>query len=114
VVVILGFIIDALHPDETFEHHGPRQMNGLYKQAAQPLPGAGICHCQVISIRDNIVEVIDARQGTATLKAIFPFDNPRATTTHINVGDVVWMAGNQEGTVIHVYGLRKAPQPVKQ
>lgn len=109
---LVGFALDrgTTVNDRLHEGRGhlPPPVRGLYEGARRPLPtGSGICRCTVLSIDGNTITVEDTRNATTTLTVILPEDDRRATTTGIQVGDVIFIAGEEEDGVIHAFGVRK-------
>ncbi|HVV15065.1 MAG TPA: hypothetical protein VHD55_01530 [Candidatus Paceibacterota bacterium] len=84
----------------------------FFEGARRPMPGSGVCKCTITAIAGSMLTVEDAR-GTTTrqLSILIPAGSPRATTTGLAVGDVVFIAGDaDEGGVIRAFGVRKLPQ----
>jgi hypothetical protein len=85
-------------------------VGGFFEAARRPGSG-GICKCTITAIAGNMLTVEDTRSGTTTLLHVFlPHDDPRATTTGLSAGDVVFIAGDVDGDVIRAFGVRKLEQ----
>lgn len=90
----------------------------FFEGARRPMPGSGVCICSIKAIDGSTLTVTDTRSGTTTeLTVLLPQDDPRATTTGLKVGDVVFIAGDADDNVIRAFGVRKAspgvhPPPV--
>lgn len=116
LTVIAGFVLDrgTYFNDRLMdraEHEGlPPPLSGLYHGAQRP-PHDGICRCTITAINGAQLTVADFRNGaTTTFTVLLPSDNPHATSTHLNVGDVVFVAGDYDGDeddVIRAFGVRK-------
>lgn len=93
---------------EADEHRLPRPLGDFYGHARRPPPpGSGVCRaCTILSIEGNTLAVSDTR-GTSTVvrTVVLPQDNPRATTTMLRVGDVIFIAGDIDGDVIRAFGI---------
>jgi hypothetical protein len=98
----------------------------LYEGARRPMPGSGVCLCAISAIKGDTLTVYDPRVGSSTLlTVVLPPNDPRATTTLLKVGDLVFIAGDVTGDDIHAFGLKKVspntmyvrmgqpPQPLK-
>lgn len=108
----LGFAVDRGTPfnDRLLEHSPrlPRPIGQFYEGARRPpTRGSGICRCTIVSIEDNTLIVEDLRGSTTTLTVVVPTNNPRATTTHLNVGDIILIAGDEEGGIMHAFGIQR-------
>ncbi|MEK7063720.1 MAG: hypothetical protein AAB955_03465 [Patescibacteria group bacterium] len=109
---VVGFAFDRATPfnDRLFEHRGelPPPFHRIYDGARRPLPpGEGVCRCTILTIDGNTLTVEDTREATTTLTVVLPEGSRRATTTGLSVGDVVLIAGTEEGGVIQAFGVRK-------
>jgi hypothetical protein len=94
--------------DRAGDHRLPPPLNDLYSGARRE-PHDGICRCTVTAIEGVTLTVEDYRAGaTTTFLVVLPENDPRATTTHISIGDVVMVAGDREGNTIRAFGVRKA------
>ena len=90
------------------EHHLPPPFNALYGGARRP-PHDGVCRCVITEIGAGTLTVEDYRRGaTTTLTVILPTDDARATSTDLEIGDLVMVAGDRDGDVIRAFGVRKA------
>ena len=113
LTVAAGVFLDRGTPfnDRMYERGGrglPNPIMKMYKHAHRPLPpGGGVCLCTILAIEGNTLTVQDTRNGTTTLTVVLPSDNKRATTTNLQVGDVVLIAGTEEGDTIQAFGVRK-------
>lgn len=89
-------------------HRLPKPFGAFYEGARyHPKPGSGICKCEILSIEGNTLVVEDLRSGTTTLVVTLPWSDMRATTTGLQIGDIVLIAGSEKGGVIEAYGVRK-------
>jgi hypothetical protein len=78
------------------------------EHARQPRPGSGVCVCRITAIAGNTITVADQRTGSTTsLTIVLPENDPRATTTMLEVGDTVVIAGDVDEGVIHAFGVHK-------
>ncbi len=91
------------------DQHQLGPFDEIYIHARRPPPiGEGFCHCIVTAISNNTITVQDSR-STTTLTVILPDDDDRATTTGLQVGDTVLVAGDRDGNTITAFGVRKVP-----
>ncbi len=100
LTLLVGFTFDR----------GTRVNDRVFVRAVHhPIPPReGICKCTVIDVDGNKMIVIDNRFGTTTrFSVILPFDVPYATTSRIQKGDVVFIAGDLRDDVIHAFGVKK-------
>jgi hypothetical protein len=89
-------------------HRLPVPFNDVYDHARMlPPPGQGVCRCTVISINGNTLFVSDLRATTTPFTVTLPSDDPRATTSGIEAGDVIFIAGQKSGGGIDAFGVRK-------
>ena len=109
----LGFALDRTpFNDRVIEHEGrlPPSIGRLYEHARRgPSPESGMCHCEILSIEGNTIIVEDPRRATSTLIVILPEDDPHATTSMLEVGDVIFIAGREEGGMFYAFGVSKEP-----
>lgn len=110
--IVLGVLLDTATPlnDRILvrSHTMPPPIGRLYEGARRPPPpGSGICRCAIIGIEGNTLIVEDTRDATTSLTVILPEDDFRATTTGLSVGDIVFIAGEEEDGVIRAFGVRK-------
>ena len=108
----LGFALDRGTPLNDRLHEGrahlPLPMRDFYEGVRrQPPQGSGICRCEILAIEGNTLIVEDVRDSTTTLTVMLPSNSRRATTTSLAVGDIVFIAGEEEGGIIHAFGVRK-------
>ncbi len=109
----LGILIDLSTPlnDRAFKNRGalPPPFGKIYGGAKRlPQRGDGICRCTILEIRGSTLIVEDTRSGTTTLTVQLPANSPRATSTRLQVGDVIFIAGEEREGVIHAFGVKKA------
>lgn len=115
--LLAGFTLAATTPlnERLHERRGdlPPPMRALYDGARRPPPeGSGFCRCIILAIDGSTLTVEDMRPlpgggSTTTLTVILPEDDRRATTTGLAVGDVVFIAGEEEDGIIQAFGVRK-------
>jgi len=112
---IFGIVMDRATPLNDMLHERreklPPGARGMYEGVRPPPKGSGICRCKILSIEGNVLQVEDIRPdggATTTLTVVLPIDSRRATTTGLSVGDVVFIAGEEEGGVIEAFGVKKA------
>lgn len=114
---LVGFALDRATPFNDRMHEGrgrlPPPMRMFYDGARKPgTRGDGICRCTILSIEGNRLIVEDTRpldddDATTTLTIVLPPDSRRATTTGLTVGDIVFIAGEEENGVIQAFGVKK-------
>jgi len=113
---LIGFALDRATPFNDRMHEGrgrlPGPMRGMYDGARKEgKRGDGICRCTIIAIEGNKLIVEDTRfkegEATSTLTVLLPPDSRRATTTGLSVGDIVFIAGEEEDGVIQAFGVKK-------
>lgn len=113
---LVGFALDRTTPFNDRMHekrmHLPPGPRGLYDGVRPPPRGSGICRCRIISIDGNVMQVEDLRPGgaTSTLTVMLPLDSRRATSTGLSVGDIVFIAGEEQDGIIEAFGVRKGSQ----
>ncbi len=113
----MAFIIDrGTDVNDRLLHRADRNelpfVGELLEHARRPMPGSGVCLCTITAISGNTITVADTRSGTTgMLTVILPADDPRATTTSLEVGDTVFIAGDESQGVIRAFGVRKVPPP---
>lgn len=112
ITIVAGFALDRGTPfnDRLYQMRGrglPPPLGGFYDRANRPPPlGSGVCRCTITDISGNVLTVQDSR-STSTLTVILPANDPRATTTSLQVGDMVLVAGDEKDGVINAFGVRK-------
>jgi hypothetical protein len=98
--------------DRLYEHRFDARLPGaeIYDFARRPPPpGSGVCRCTILSIEGDTMTVQDTRGATSTLTIKLPMDDPRATSTFLEVGDTILIAGQEKDGVIQAFGVRKIP-----
>jgi hypothetical protein len=120
LLALLGFtgvaaaVLDRGTPlnDRLYEHRFDARFPGaeVYDFARRPPPpGSGVCRCTILSIDGDTITVQDTREATSTLVVKLPLDDPRATSTFLEVGDTILIAGEEKDGVIQAFGVRKIP-----
>ena len=109
---VFGFAVDTATPFNDRLHdsreHLPQPLQGFYEGARGHQPkGSGICRCTIITIDGNVLVVEDARDATSTITVILPEDDYHATTSGLNIGDVIFIAGDEIEGVIRAFGVHK-------
>ncbi|MES2006637.1 MAG: hypothetical protein V4436_00850 [Patescibacteria group bacterium] len=90
------------------EHRLPPPLVGLYGRAERvPGPGSGVCKCLILSINGKTVMVSDAHDTATQFTLMLPPNDPRATTSNLEPGDMIFVAGERKGDTIEVFGIRK-------
>lgn len=110
VVLDRGTSVNDHFLREADKHHLPPPVGAFYINARRlPPQGSGVCReCIVISINGNTLRVQDARNASSSFFTIMlPKDDPRATTSNIKIGDVLFIAGDREGGTIRAFGIRQ-------
>jgi hypothetical protein len=93
--------------DRAEHHHLPPPLNNFYGEAHHHAsPDSGLCTCIITAISQNSLTLRDTMSST-TLTVILPPNDPRATSTSLKVGDMVFVAGDIDHGVIRAFGLRK-------
>jgi hypothetical protein len=111
ITACLGFIIDhetdmndRLHKRS---HMLPTPVGSWYRDAQPPrTPRSGMCRCEVVDKKGNVLLLRDRDNGTSTLRAIIPDQIRRGSLENISVGDIVFVAGDEDGDSITVFGIR--------
>ncbi len=89
-------------------HHLPGPANMFYVSAHRlPPAGDGACRCMIVSINGKTLIVSDLRATSTQFMVTLPPDDPRATTSGLEAGDAVFIAGEREGSDINAFGVRK-------
>lgn len=111
--LLLGFIIDRGTDmndrllRQSDQHRGHPAFIDIYGGVRHPLlPGSAVCLCTVQSINDDTVIVKDKR-GTTTLSLIFSDNEPNATSTGLQVGDTIFVAGEIKDGMMQTFGIKK-------
>lgn len=91
------------------ERRLPRPINDVYGRVRHmPPPGSGFCKgCTVVSINGNTLIVADPRASTTPITVMLPPNDPRATTSNLEAGDVIFVAGDKQGDFIQAFGVRE-------
>ncbi len=116
ITVFAGFALDrgTAFNDRIYEREGrglPPPIGEMYRKAHHEMPvGSGICLCTVLEISGNTLTVQDTRNGTSTLTIVLPMNDIHATTTNLNVGDMVLIAGDEDDGIIQAFGIKKGPR----
>lgn len=86
----------------------PPPIGMMYRGSERPAHD-GVCRCVITAISRNILTVETHERGasTSTLTIVLPENDPRATTTNLSVGDMVFVAGDREGDTIRAFGVHK-------
>ena len=109
--VAFGFALDSTRINENLmENHEylPRPFGDFYGGARhRPERGSGICECTILSISGDTLTVRDTRVASSTLTVALPQSDDHATTTGLQIGDTIFIAGDEEDGVIHAFGVRK-------
>ncbi|HVU80128.1 MAG TPA: hypothetical protein VHD37_02065 [Candidatus Paceibacterota bacterium] len=93
-------------------HHADRNelyfAGPVFEAARRPLPGSGVCKCSILEVHGSTLIVEDTRSmPPVPLTVMLPPDSARATTTGLEPGDVVFIAGDVDGGTIRAFGVRK-------
>lgn len=89
-------------------HRLPGPVSVFYGSAHRlPPPGQGVCKCVVVSAQNGVLTVYDLRASTTPFTVELPPDDPRATTSGLGPGDVIFVAGERIGGSIDAFGVRK-------
>ncbi len=114
VTIAAGAIIDrATDLNDRFlraadDNHLPGPANMFYVSAHRlPPPGQGVCRCMIISINGKMLIVSDLRATSTQFGVALPDNDPRATTSGLEPGDAVFIAGEREGGGIEAFGVHK-------
>jgi hypothetical protein len=110
--IVLGFALDRGTPFNDRLHEGrnhlPPPIGRFYEGAERAYAHGGrICRCSILAIQDNTLTVQDTRTATSSLTIKLPNDSPYATTTGLLIGDIVFIAGEEEDGAIEAFGIRK-------
>jgi hypothetical protein len=86
----------------------PGPVNVFYVNAHRlPPPGQGVCKCVVVSAGNGTLRVYDLRASTTPFTVTLPLNDPRATTSGLEPGDTIFIAGERVGSTIDAFGVRK-------
>ena len=91
------------------QNHLAGPLGDFYKNARHLRPeGSGVCRCTITAIQGNVLTAIDTDIGSTTvLTIVVPQDSAQATTSSLEVGDVVFVVGDEVGTsTLNAFGLR--------
>lgn len=110
----LGYVLDREtvlndHFLDEADHHHMGPFGDLYGHARRPLPpGEGVCRCIIVGIDGPTLTVQDSR-STTTLKVLLPPNDPRATSTGLEIGDIIFVAGDLDQGDIRAFGIHRLP-----
>lgn len=115
VTLVAGFVIDRTtglnehFEREAGEHHLPEPFRMLYESPTHrlPAPGEGVCKCVIVNVGAGVLTLYDVRATSTTFTAFLPPNDPRATTSGLRPGNVVFVAGDRNGGTIRVFGIQK-------
>jgi len=97
---------------DAHEHRLPPPLVGLYGRADRmPGPGSGVCRCVIVAAEGNTLTLADLRATSTQFMVTLPLNDPRATSSMLKAGDMVFVAGERRGEVIEVYGIRPLKNP---
>lgn len=113
---LFGFLLDRATPLNDMllrradERGLPQPFRGAYARVREwPPRESGICRCLVTAIDGSIVSAEDVRTGE-TLTILLPENDARATTTDIEAGDFIVVAGDLDDGILQAFGLREVPR----
>lgn len=117
LTIVAGVILDrATDFNDRFlrgadAHELPSPLGEFYRDAHRlPPPGEGSCRCTVVSVNGNAIIVSDLRASTTPFTVMVPA-GALATTSGLEPGDVIFIAGDRNGGMIQVFGIRKLDAP---
>lgn len=109
---LFGFTLERHTPMNAFIMHRvdsddvPEPVRMFGRMHTPPPPHEGTCHCEVVSIIDAEHFIVrDAFTG-AEFTAVVT-DETHATTSNLNVGDKVFLAGEMEDGAFEIFGLKR-------
>jgi hypothetical protein len=86
----------------------PGPIGDFYGHArSMPGPGQGVCRCTILYINGHMLGVSDIRQPSTTFTIMLPQDDERATTSGLQAGDTIFIAGEKVPDGIRAFGIRK-------
>lgn len=112
LVLALGIsvLLDrGIQVNETLLEHAHRRrlppgVNGFYEHAHFPAPERGVCICRIVGFEDEYLLVEDTHDAIRRpLKVDLPDDYD---VDSLQIGGVLFIAGNLEQDVIRAYGIR--------
>lgn len=93
---------------EADEQHLPQPINSFYVNFHRlPPPGQGVCKCVIMNVGQGTLTVFDGRASTSPFTVTLPPNDPRATTSGLEEGDVIFVAGDKDGNTYRIFGIRK-------
>lgn len=96
-----GIILDVVDRDDM-----PEQVRFFGRIHTPPPPHEGTCHCEVVSIIDAEHFIVrDAFTDTEFTAVVT--DETHATTSNLNVGEKVFLAGEMEDGAFEIFGLKR-------
>lgn len=92
-------------------HLGP--LNIIYER--KPLhgpPGGAVCTCEILTIENGVVRAYDIAGSGTPIHIMLP---PHFATSSLTEGQIVFIAGDRDGNIIHVFGIKTMmpPPPVR-
>lgn len=112
VILSIGFFIDrgtALNNQLLLRARGHQLIAPLdkyYERAGHPSLQEGVCRCVVTGVYNESITAYDMSLGTTTIFTITIPQNVNATAT-LNVGDVVYIAGDKDEHGFRAFGVQK-------
>jgi hypothetical protein len=90
------------------QHRLPAPFGDFYGRVGHPMqPRDGVCRCVITAIEGNTLTVKETN-GTTTLTVVLPMDDLHATTSMLQVGDLVLIAGDKDDDdAIRAFGVRR-------
>lgn len=85
----------------------PQPFGKFYEEARWPVLGNGMCRCVITAISGDTLVVYNPDIGTTTsLTIILPVNGGIATST-LEVGDIIFIAGDSQRNTIKAFGVQK-------
>lgn len=86
----------------------PQPLNIMYVRARrEPPPDSFFCKCTVVSVDGPKLVLSDMRSASTTFVVIVPPNSAYATTSKLEVGDMVIIAGDRAGDEIRIFGVKQ-------
>ncbi len=110
---VLGFILDRATTvnDRLFEGRErlPPPLHQLYDGARHLPPEQGVCRCEILSVKENVLVAKDTHNTARILTIVLPHASQYATTSGLHAGDIVFVAGREKDGLIEAFGVRREP-----
>jgi hypothetical protein len=113
VIIVSGIIVSGETPfnrelmNQAQMGHLPPPIQGLYRQTHRGPADHDICRCEVVAVSDTTLTLKETEDADVPFTVFLPPELPHDFV----VGEIVFIAGDVQGGVIKVFGIRKIQNP---